>query len=407
MASLLSPRRSDPAIALHAAEARTEVLSLDGALTELPRQIWWVAAVAGAWLTALSGWIVATGLTVLGWLATEVGTLSGAMDTGSRLWLLTNGAGARLGSTPVTLVPWGATLGTAYLISRLAGFAASHTRGTPGRGVAAVSAVMTLAYAAPVALAALVTGGSQPSLRGLVPMAAVLLLAAAWGSSRRLAWQPTQSWPDWCRQLPRAVLGAQLVMVAAGVAALVAGMVTHLDRVAALTQALHAGVLGSVLLWLAQLTFLPNVVVWAASYILGAGFSLGQGSVVSLTSSEHGLLPSVPLLGALPTAGAGSSAQLWWLAAGVLAGGLAGWLALRGRPAARFDQTALVGGFAGLLAGLVFVAVAWASGGDLGGARLAGLGPRLLPLLTLAGTTLGLAGMLVGLVRGLLHRPSS
>ena len=51
-----------------------------------------------------------------------------------------------------------------------------------------------------------------------------------------------------------------------------------------------------------------------------------------------------------------------------------------------------------MLAGLVFVGLAWAAGGDLGTVRLAGLGPRLLPLLVMAVTTLGLAGMITGLV---------
>jgi hypothetical protein len=59
----------------------------------------------------------------------------------------------------------------------------------------------------------------------------------------------------------------------------------------------------------------------------------------------------------------------------------------------------------GLLAGLVFVSLAWASGGDLGAVRLTALGPRLLPLVIMAPTTMGLAGMVVGLVLGLLrHR---
>jgi hypothetical protein len=68
------------------------------------------------------------------------------------------------------------------------------------------------------------------------------------------------------------------------------------------------------------------------------------------------------------------------------------------------DETCLVGGLSGVTAGLVFVVLAWATSGDLGAARLAGLGPRLLPLLVMAATTLGLAGMLVGLVVGLLRR---
>ena len=95
---------------------------------------------------------------------------------------------------------------------------------------------------------------------------------------------------------------------------------------------------------------------------------------------------------------------MWWLAAGVLAGAVAAWLVVRARPDARFDETSLVGGLAGVTGGLVFVAVGWATGGDLGTVRLTGLGPLLLPLLVMGVTTLGLAGMVTGLVLGLGHR---
>jgi hypothetical protein len=105
----------------------------------------------------------------------------------------------------------------------------------------------------------------------------------------------------------------------------------------------------------------------------------------------------------LPANGASSVTQLWWLASGVGAGALAAWIVVRRGRVARFDETALVGGLAGLLAGLVFVCLAWASGGDLGAVRLTALGPRLLPLLIMAPTTMGLAGVIVGFVLGLLR----
>jgi hypothetical protein len=77
---------------------------------------------------------------------------------------------------------------------------------------------------------------------------------------------------------------------------------------------------------------------------------------------------------------------------------------VRGRPQARFDETSLVGGAAGLLGGLAFVGLGWATSGDLGTLRLSGLGPLLLPLLVMAVTTLGLSGMVTGLLLGLWRR---
>jgi len=194
------------------------------------------------------------------------------------------------------------------------------------------------------------------------------------------------------------------VLVAAGAAVVVSALALHRDRVAALTAALEPGVLGGVALLLGQLAFAPNLCVWAGSYALGAGFGLGTGSVVAPAGSQLGLLPGIPILGALPAAGPGSAQLLWWLAAGVLAGAAGASLAVLGRPPVRFDESSLIGGLAGLLGGATFAGLAWAASGDLGTLRLVELGPRLLPLLIMAATTVGLAGLITGLLLGLVRR---
>ena len=169
-------------------------------------------------------------------------------------------------------------------------------------------------------------------------------------------------------------------------------------------EALHPGVAGAIALLLIQLAFAPNALIWSASYALGSGFSLGAGSVVAPAATQLGMVPGIPLLGALPSPGPGDPAQLWWLAAGVVAGALACWVVLVSRPAVRFDQASLVGGACGLLAGVVFAGLAWAASGDLGTLRLADMGPRLVGVLVMAGTTMGLAGLITGLAFGLVTR---
>ena len=129
------------------------------------------------------------------------------------------------------------------------------------------------------------------------------------------------------------MLGAQLVLLASGAALLVTGLVRHLDTVTALNAALDPGVAGGIALLLAQLAVVPNALVWAASYGLGSGFALGAGSVVAPAGTELGIQPGLPLLGALPAAGPGDPALLWWLASGVLAGAVAAGIVVRSRPA--------------------------------------------------------------------------
>lgn len=55
-----------------------------------------------------------------------------------------------------------------------------------------------------------------------------------------------------------------------------------------------------VLIWLAQLLYLPTVQTWALAWILGPGFQQGTGTIRSLTQVKAGPIPAVPILGALP-----------------------------------------------------------------------------------------------------------
>ena len=82
------------------------------------------------------------------------------------------------------------------------------------------------------------------------------------------------------------------------------------DQVVAVHRALAPGSLGSVVLVLAQLGWLPTLVVWAVAWGSGAGLAVGDAA-----ASPHQVpevtLPAVPVLGAVPDAGPLPPA--WWL----------------------------------------------------------------------------------------------
>ena len=105
------------------------------------------------------------------------------------------------------------------------------------------------------------------------------------------------------------------------------------------------------------------------------------------------------------TAAGGIALMAAALAVGLLAGALAGAVVTLARPRARFDETALVGGLSGVLAGGLIVVACALGGGSLGSERLAHIGPRVGALAIFAPTLLGLSGLAVGLILGLLRRP--
>lgn len=159
-------------------------------------------------------------------------------------------------------------------------------------------------------------------------------------------------------------------------------------EIIALYEGTHAGVLGGVALTLAQLAFVPNLVIWGASWLVGPGFALGAGSVVSPLGTSLGPVPAIPVLGALPTG------DFAWGFLGLLVPVVAGFLigailrprlklGFAGKPPLRWQIAtgALIGACAGIILGLL----AWFSAGSAGPGRLAEIGPNplLVGLLTL------------------------
>jgi hypothetical protein len=202
--------------------------------------------------------------------------------------------------------------------------------------------------------------------------------------------------------------GAGIVTVLVGATvALAVALCQGRERIAMLASSLGADPVGGLVLILGQLAYLPNLILWAASWVVGAGFTVGDGSVISPTVTHVGLLPAVPVFGAVPPAATGHWGMLSWLAVGVVAGAVAAWTAVAPRRRARFDETALVGGLAGVVAGVALTVVAVLSRGNLGIARLVGVGPRPVELFVMACSLLGISGMAAGLVIGLASRGSA
>ncbi|MSR98329.1 hypothetical protein FYJ28_05760 [Arthrobacter sp. BL-252-APC-1A] len=153
-------------------------------------------------------------------------------------------------------------------------------------------------------------------------------------------------------------------------------------------EKLDAGIIGGIVLTVAQLGLLPNLVVWTLAWASGAGFSIGTGSMISPLETTVGPLPAVPVLAALPTG------QLEFAYAALLipvaAGVLAGWWFLR-EGENHFDEwlsikirarwftasasTVCLGVVIGVVSGLLAAAIALIARGSLGIGRFVEIGP--------------------------------
>lgn len=239
---------------------------------------------------------------------------------------------------------------------------------------------------APVRLATLVPGAL------LVPLAAVVLVW--WRDHRREEHPAVDAGMDWVRErtpvlVRRAVPPALEVLV--GLAAVCFLVVLGLlllrgERILTLYGSLDAGIVGTVVLTLAQLAALPNLMVWALGWLSGAGLSVGTVHV-GWSQTTAGDLPMIPVLGALPEPGS-LPPGMWAMAlVPVMAGAWIGYRAVgsTSRLSSWWTKTK-VALSATAVVGLAALVLGWLATGGLTPGRLGRVGvePALLAgLLTL------------------------
>jgi hypothetical protein len=96
--------------------------------------------------------------------------------------------------------------------------------------------------------------------------------------------------------------GSGIVAGLVAVSSLVLGILLLLNWIGVirLYESLQSTLAGGFALTLGQLAYLPNFVVYTASWFTGTGFSIGTGSHVSPMGTELGPIPVLPVFGAIP-----------------------------------------------------------------------------------------------------------
>jgi hypothetical protein len=179
----------------------------------------------------------------------------------------------------------------------------------------------------------------------------------------------------------RGGLAAAAMVVSISAVVLSVLMIANFSTILGLYEGLQGGVFGSLILTAAQLLFMPNFVMFVASWFVGTGFALGTGSSVSPVGTDLGLVPALPILGAMPTT------DLAFGFLGVLVPVIAGFVAaffirpslvrhLGSQLSFRWLFFTVLG--MALVGGILIGFMAWASGGAAGPGRLVDVGPNAL-----------------------------
>jgi Family of unknown function (DUF6350) len=370
------------------------------------------AAMAGG-SAALVSMLVIVLPALLAWVASPQSTvdLTRALSVGSCVWLLANGARLSSGSATISLMPLlltvvplvVATVAARRILIQLDEAGPGTLTGRWGlrRDVADAGLAFVASYAAVGLLVALVTAGDPlhaPLLGAVAGTAIVGAVSALTALAMEFRGQVGSVAPGLARvvetRLPvnlrraiRPALWGVVAVFGSGLALTLVMVAAHLGRIGRLYDALGADPVGMVMLSIGQLTVLPNVALWAASWMAGPGFGLGQGTALTWSQSTPGLLPLIPGLGAVPAPGRLPAGL--WLSALVLvaAGALVGWRSLRVVARLSTWRTKVsVAGAACAVAALVLTLASALAGGSLGAARLSDLGA---PSLVFGASVLG------------------
>jgi len=378
------------------ADSRPETGS-DDEVFEAPSGLdWWQAPAAGV-LAAAGSWLVLALPALVVWVATAHTTVGwgDALGIASAGWFLGHGASVAVGELSLSLAPLGLWLLALLLTVRGARRLLDRTeRSAPGTTwpralVRQVVPGFVLGYAAAGFLAWLLTlaGPARPGFAAVLVVVGIPVLALAWALLRRyVAGEECGVVGEWLdrlpRWLPRAVrpgVHGAAILLGLGTVLVVIMVAARWSTVSGLHAADNAGLVGGVVLTAAQLLVLPNLAVFALAWLAGPGFQIADGSTITLAGAHPGLMPMIPVLGALPSDGAWSGWLILLLSVPVLAGGVIGWLACRSLARLSSWRTKLATALAAVVTSAAGLTVLAALGsGAVGVDRLSAVGTRPL-----------------------------
>ena len=313
-------------------------------------------------------------------------------------WLVAQGSGLDLEGTSVRLVPLGATLLVVVLVAQAARWIVAD----PVEELGPYAATVAGTCGALAAIVSAVTNAGElhtSVVRSAFGAFAVAGIGSAVGAARQYDRTEMLWFTDRAdvRAVVRGAWWGVAAMLGSAAALVVALLTLHLDRAADLWALLDPGLGGGFALAAACLLFMPTLVLWAASVLLGPGFALGTDTSVDLTGAHLGAVPGFPPLAALPAPGEFAG---WVFVLGLvplLAGMIAGF---RTEPPQPDDSDAALlhrvvhGAAAGAVAGLVVGLAVAVSGGGIGPGRMAEAGPPAFTPSLVAVPVLAMGGAL-------------
>ena len=375
-----------------------------------------LATVAGLSAAAIT-LTVCLGLALVGWFLADGGIHGApreALRTGGMAWLMGHGSGAQVQGVVITAVPLGLTLICAFAVWRFA-LRLGEQVATHGPDADALSdgdrdwtvPLATGLFAASYVVLAVVvsvlsgTSDTAPNTNNVVLWSLVLTCgiggaAIAIGSGRASIWLSLA--PQSVRASLHAAWSVLLTFTLAAAGVFAIALALDFGAAMNVMSQLHLDTGDGVMFIILVLSVVPNAVIFSGAYLLGPGFLMGSGTLVSPSLVAIGPVPMFPLLAALPDTGPTPAWTPALIGLPVVCGMLGVIRSHRRSPTAAWDEGALRGVVGGALAGVAFGVLAAAAGGAVGPGRMSDVGPLAAEVFWHGIVSFGVGGLIGGLI---------
>jgi hypothetical protein len=362
-----------------------------------------IAALAAAGTTM----VTCMGVSVIGWFLADAGAhgqTTDALRAGADVWLVGNGSGFSVRGVPLGIVPLTLTALIVAVVYRYGRWAAATSQDVDDDRTLGLAAVIFAGLYMVVAVITCVVVGLEDTGPGLgrailgsMVVAGVSGTLGMAAGSGRLSVAVARV-PGWVRSVAYGAVASVLLLLVAS-AVLVAVMVMlGLNQASSMMSGLHLSPGDYVMYTVATIAVAPNAVLLGGAYLLGPGFAVGTGTVISPSVVTLGPMPAFPLLAGLPEAGPVPGWTIAFMAVPVLVAIVGSVLAQRAYGVTAYDSAALRGFGCGFGAALLSTLAIALAGGPMGTGRMADIGAPLGDVLVSAVAAMSLGGLVAGVV---------
>ncbi|MDP2287929.1 MAG: DUF6350 family protein [Actinomycetota bacterium] len=269
------------------------------------------------WLIAPIGTLVGAAISMVligipiwaAWLTTDHGA-NGPRELANLIggaWLGIQNVPLNNGPVKYSILPWGLVIVVIFALYRAALMLGRATKNSTKLELGILMAVAALTYAAVMATVAALT--ATQGLQAPIGQAALTGAIIAAGTFATALMRTTDQGKALLKQIPkdiktvaRAGTAGALGLLGAGAVLALISLIWHFWQAREILEFLDAGVFGGLLIVIACIGYLPVLVLWSTSYLLGPGIAIGPGIGLSpfMPTPPPTELPAFPLLAALP-----------------------------------------------------------------------------------------------------------